>query len=198
VAESSNSTSTGLGGFKKVLREYRVLSASAVGSAAVPFVASVASLTPPWPKGIVAVTSLVQLVTLILVYQFLERAPRRKINRIMAVTALLFFGFSVLYLASVSRFVYEAGPKHELRAKGYICTPMGLSMFGADCPDIDASLLRGVEYEPTAVWTPQSVRNVELILVFLWSCAFLSLSTLVGSFVVFQTRGGVRKVGIKK
>jgi hypothetical protein len=61
-------------------------------------------------------------------------------------------------------------------------------MFPNDCPDIDASLLRGVEYEATAVWTAQSIRNIQLLLLALWSGCFLALSSLLGSFVVFQVR----------
>jgi uncharacterized membrane protein len=95
-----------------------------VGSAAVPFAASLASLAPPWPKGIVLATGLVELVGLILVYQFLERSTRKQINRIIVLSTVLFFSLSAVYLTCVSRFVYEAGPKHVLTAKGYVCNPL--------------------------------------------------------------------------
>jgi hypothetical protein len=48
-------------------------------------------------------------------------------------------------------------------------------MFPNECPDIDDSLLRRGEYEATAVWTKNSIRLVELGLVFFWSSAFLAL-----------------------
>jgi membrane protein implicated in regulation of membrane protease activity len=72
---------SGLAGFKDLLKEFRGLSAWAVGAGvAVPFAAALASLSPPWPPGVVIVTAIVELVALVLVYQFLKSARRRTIN----------------------------------------------------------------------------------------------------------------------
>lgn len=178
----------GLRGFNRVLKEYRSLSTWAVGSAAAPFAASLASLQPPWPKGVVVLTGLLQIVALILVYHFVGRLARKHVDKLIAGSAVVLLCFSVLYLACALRFTYEAGPKHELSAKGYVCTQLAMTMYPDDCPDFSNQALSKVEYEATALWTKESVRNVQLMLFMIWATIFAALSTLIGSFIVFQAR----------
>src|SRR5689334_20104803 len=55
-----------LSDFKALLHDFRGVSLWAVGGGlAVPFAAALADLAPPWPPGIVGVTAVVELLTLV-------------------------------------------------------------------------------------------------------------------------------------
>src|SRR5687768_11889757 len=90
---------TGFDDFLDVLKKFRSLSVFALGGGvAVPFVAYLAKILPPWPPGVMLITGLLELVTLIVVFQFFRPAPRKVVNRVLAVTAPLLLIFSAAYL----------------------------------------------------------------------------------------------------
>jgi hypothetical protein len=85
----------GLVGFKELLKEFRGLSVWAVGgTVSVPFAAALAALSPPWAQSIVLVTAIAELFALIYVYQFLKKAKRKSIDKILTVSGffLVMFG----------------------------------------------------------------------------------------------------------
>lgn len=177
----------GLVGFKQLLEEFRGLSLWAVGgSVAVPFVAALASLSPPWPPSIVLVTAIAELVALIYVYQFLKKARRKSINRILALSGLLLVIFGVVYLAAVSLYTYEVPPTKERFVKGYQCTADAAAVFKDKCPDLGPDELRSAEYDADRLWTARSIAATRIAIVALWLASFVALSVLVGSFLVYQ------------
>ena len=179
----------GLVGFKELLKEFRGLSVWAVGgSVAVPFAAALASLSPPWPKAIVLVTAVAELVALIYVYQFLKTARRRSINRILAVSGLALAMLGSAYLIAVSLYTYEVPTTRQRFVKGYVCTDEAAAVFGRKCPDLGMDELATAEFEAGRLWTERSIAVTRLALVTLWLAAFMALSVLVGSFLVYQMR----------
>jgi len=185
---------SGLVGFKELLSEFRGLSIWAVGgSLAVPFAAAVASLSPPWPPAIVLVTAVAELVALIYVYQFLKSAKRRSINRIIAATGPALVILGAAYLVGVSLYTYEVPTTKQRFVKGYVCTEEAVSVFKQKCPDLGIDELKQAEYDADRLWTSRSLAMTRLAIVALWLAAFVALSILVGSFLVYQMQVPVAK-----
>jgi len=184
----------GLVGFKELLSEFRGLSIWAVGgSLAVPFAAALASLSPPWPPAIVLVTAVAELVALIYVYQFLKSAKRRSINRIIAATGPALVILGAAYLVGVSLYTYEVPTTKQRFVKGYVCTEEAVSVFKQKCPDLGIDELKQAEYDADRLWTSRSIAMTRLAIVALWLAAFVALSILVGSFLVYQMQVPVAK-----
>jgi len=184
----------GLVGFKELLSEFRGLSIWAVGgSLAVPFAAALASLSPPWPPAIVLVTAVAELVALIYVYQFLKSAKRRSINRIIAATGPALVILGAAYLVGVSLYTYEVPTTKQRFVKGYVCTEEAVSVFKQKCPDLGIDELKQAEYDADRLWTSRSLAMTRLAIVALWLAAFVALSILVGSFLVYQMQVPVAK-----
>jgi hypothetical protein len=185
---------SGLVGFKELLSEFRGLSIWAVGgSLAVPFAAALASLSPPWPPAIVLVTAVAELVALIYVYQFLKSAKRRSINRIIAATGPALVILGAAYLVGVSLYTYEVPTTKQRFVKGYVCTEEAVSVFKQKCPDLGIDELKQAEYDADRLWTSRSIAMTRLAIVALWLAAFVALSILVGSFLVYQMQVPVAK-----
>lgn len=177
----------GLVGFKELLQEFRGLSLWAVGgSVAVPFAAALASLSPPWPPSIVLVTAVAELVALIYVYQFLKQAKRKSINTILAVSGLVLVVLGTVYLVAISLYTYEVPTTKERFVKGYQCTSDASAVFKEKCPDLGLDELKTAEYDADRLWTPRSIAVTRLSIVGFWLAAFVALSVLVGSFLVYQ------------
>lgn len=178
---------SGLDGFKRLLREFRGLSVWAAGGAtAVPFAAAAVALSPPWPAGIVVATAILELVALVFVYQFMKGAPRRSINRVLWVSAFCLLMTSAGYLTGLSLYSYQTPTTKERFVKGFECTPEAHLVFKDKCPELGADALRTAEYESERLWTERSVTIVRMSLVLGWSLAFIFLSVLLGSFLVYQ------------
>jgi hypothetical protein len=180
---------SGLAGFKQLLREFRGLSAWAVGGGvAVPFAAALGSLSPPWPPGIVLVTAISEIVSLLFVYQFLKSAKRRTINRILTVSAVSLAIIGSVYLTAVSLYTYEVPTTKERFVKGFVCTADATAVFGAKCPGLGMDELQTAGYSAEKLWTSHSIAIVRIALVALWLSAFVALSVLTGSFLVYQAQ----------
>lgn len=181
---------TGLDDFKKLLKEFRGLSQWSVvgGSLVVPFAAYLASLSPPWPRGIVPVTAVVELVALMLVFQFYNDSSRRVINRVLLLSVAVFALAGVVYLGAVSYFTYEAPTTKERFVMGYECTDEALLVFKKHCADLGTDELKTAEYEAERLWTRRSIAVTRAGLALLWSVDFVALSFALGSFLCYQMR----------
>jgi ABC-type xylose transport system permease subunit len=178
---------SGLVGFKELLKEFRGLSLWAVGgSVAVPFAAALAALSPPWPPSIVLVTAVAELVALIYVYQFLKKAKRKSINKILALSGFFVAIFGAIYLVAISLYTYQVPTTKERFVKGYRCTQEAATVFKDKCPDLSLDQLKTAEYDADRLWTSRSIAVTRLTIVGLWLAAFVALSVLVGSFLVYQ------------
>ena len=173
--------------FKKFAAEFRGTAAATVGSAVtVPFAAALVDFSPPWPPGIVLVTAVVELIALVFVFQFLRSAKRRSINRALIVSAAGLSIASISYLGLLSLYTYQVPTTGERFVKGYDCTPEAKAVFKDHCPDLGLDELRTAEYEAERLWTRRSLTLMRILLVLLWSAAFILLSILLGAFIVHQ------------
>jgi hypothetical protein len=186
---------TGYDDFLDVLKKFRGLSAIALGtSVTVPFVAYLSGIVPPWPPGVVLVTALLELVVLVVVFQFLRNSPRRVTNRVIAVSAPLLVVFSALYLLLFSFFTYPIPTSSTRSVKGFVCQNGLLKSYADSCPFLTTDYLKDVAYTAEALWQGWSIDLMRFFLVTSWLSAFLLLSVVIGSFVVFQTRVTPRRM----
>jgi hypothetical protein len=186
---------SGLAGFRELLREFKGISVWMVGGGlVVPFAADRASLSPPWPSGIVLLTAISELVVLMLVYQFLKSARRRTINVVLTVSAIVLATIVTGYVTMASLYIYQVPTTKERFVKGYLCTPEAATVFGAKCPDLGLSELSTANFEAEALWTRSSIAKVRIALVVNWISAFVALAVLMGSFIVYQAQVGKRNV----
>lgn len=185
----SGSQRTGYDDFLDILGKFRGLSAIALGtSVSVPFFAYLSGIAPPWPPGMVFVTALVEIVVLVVVFQFLRNSPRRTVNRVIAGTAPALIIFSALYLLLFSFFTYAIPTSSQRSVKGFVCQKGLLKSYEDACPFLTTQQLRDVAYTAEALWQGWSIDLMRFFLSAIWLTAFLFLSILVGSFIVFQTK----------
>jgi len=179
---------SGLDDFKRLLTEFRGLSVWAVGSAvAVPFAAALIDLSPPWPRGVVLATAVVELVALVLVFQFFKSAKRRPINRVLLTGTLVLALVSPVYLTMLSLYTYQVPTTGERFVKGYDCTPEAVAVLKErPCSSLRLYDLQTVEYKAEWLWTGGSIAVIRITLVLLWFLVFASLSLALGSFLVYQ------------
>lgn len=185
----SRKRQNGLSAFKKYVRNFEGVSAWAAGGAlSIPFLTALAGISPSWPPGIVGITAVVELVALIFVYQFFCKAPRAVINRVLLCSAIALALFGTVFLGFTSLFTYEAPENGKGGVKGFACTSEASTLYPKRCPWLGDAQLENAEWEAEDLWTPQSIAAVRIALLISWSAAFVALSSLVGSFVVYQAR----------
>jgi hypothetical protein len=175
-----------LDAFKNFMAQYGRLIASAVSASAVPLVAAFASLTPVWPNGIVQVTAVAQLVVLALVFQLLRSARRQVVSRIMVRWTIILCLLMAAYLVLIAFFTYSE-PISQIRfTKGFECTEPAKLVFPKQCPFLGMGEISTAGYEEDTLWTARSVSAVKWLIAVMWLACFAALSTVLGSFAVFQ------------
>ncbi len=185
---------TGLNDFKLLLKEFRGLSIWAVGSGlAVPFVAAMADFSPPWPPGIVPVTAVIELMTLVIVFQHFKNTAKRIVNRVLVISSILFVVTGLPYLFGLSLYTYQVPVTKQRLVKGYECTRDAKAVFKELCPDLGLDELQTAEYQAERLWTLKSISLIRIALVFAWSLTFAALSSALGVFLVYQMRSKTNK-----
>jgi asparagine N-glycosylation enzyme membrane subunit Stt3 len=179
---------SGLDYFKRLRTEFLGLSVGTFGgAAAVPFAAALIDLSPPWPRGVVLATAVVELVALVLVFQFFASAKRRTINRVLLIGTLALALVSTAYLTMLSLYTYQVPTTEERFVKGYDCTPEAVAVLKErPCSSLRLDDLQTVEYKAEWLWTGRSIALIRMTLVLLWFLVFASLSLVLGSFLVYQ------------
>jgi hypothetical protein len=178
----------GIDQFYLVLRDYKKLFASAVAIGAMPFVAAISSLSPPWPEQIAPITAIAQLCVLILVFQLLQSSTKRTINKVMVFSFAALFAVSLGYLTLLLSFTTQLPEDKTRTARGFSCTYVAQSQYGDKCPFLGRDEMNEANYISTRLWTEGSITMVHVSLIASWTGAFMALACFVGSFVVFQQR----------
>jgi uncharacterized membrane protein (GlpM family) len=136
----------GLDAFRRLLKEFRSLGLWAVGGAAIPFVAALLSITPPWPPaGIAPLTSILVLIANVIVFQFLRTAARRKINRTIISSSLAMAVVAPVYLVALSLFTYDVPTDGTRGVKGFACTQAVRETpgYAENCPFLTTAQIGG-------------------------------------------------------
>ena len=178
---------SGLTDFRTYFGSFVSLIAAGVATTALVLVTTLVDLAPPWPPAIVQVTAVGQIIGLILIYQFLNTAPKKTINRriVLSLTSLVVLAITYLSLHSLT--VYEM-PNGEFGLRGFACTSDALALYGRDCPILNSMQIADAEFDADRLWTPAGLTMARISLVLAWIGMFLSIVFLVGLFVVYQRR----------
>jgi hypothetical protein len=151
--------------------------------AALPIVAAVVGLSPPWPPAIAGVSALLILVASAVVWEWVKDA-RRGTRRVWVLAALfLTLTGLVGYLLLYSLFIEPIPGTDERVIRGYTCTPEALLVHKAACPDLPREALADAEWEAVKLWTRQSVTVVRLGLAVSWLVFTAGLIATVGAIL---------------
>ena len=194
---------TGLDAFFHNLKEIRRTSVMAAGGLMLlPMAAGLGGFMPPWPNGIIAITTLAELVMIVVNFQFFHRISKKKASKITLAYAFLTILFSGFYMIGNASFIYTIPTQSTRIILGCGLTQdaqLILKMEGAyptedECPGDFTALLESAKYESDKIWTKKSVSRIKYMLAFVWVGAFGSLAAMLGVFISFQSRQQPRPV----
>lgn len=176
--------------FKKSFEQFGTIGGLAVaGSVLTPIVSAASGLAPPRPDNLPFAASMLMLLTLALVFQFL---PSRQSGY-----AATFVAGSALLVATLIAQVYL----HMRFVDGQLILGCkwtdDTSLYASATPSIDPDaqcpgdyrhLLDRAENDPTQIWTPESIDQIALLLSVNWLLVFVMLAVALGSFVIYNGR----------
>ena len=185
---------TGFDNFLDVLTKYKSLILwVTTTSILLPLAADQVNLTPPWPKGIVLLTAIWQMLAIVVTFQFSHRLSRRSANRAIISAALLMVAFSVVYLGALSKLTFEGGAARERLVKGFACTEEALRLekYSKQCPFLSDRLINSAE-STEQLWTPESITSSRVLLLFLWLLTYIPIAICFALFTTFQSQQRTR------
>src|SRR3954449_8480468 len=111
--------------FVRIVRRFKSLSAMTLtAGGGVPFVAYLAGLAPPWPPGVLALTALAELISLILVYHFLNHKSRHLIDQVLKFGTAGLTLVSLFYWGCFALFTFSLPLNGGRELKGIVCKPL--------------------------------------------------------------------------
>ena len=146
------------------------------------------ALQPPWPTSSTYITSFFELA--IIITSFFSHIKTKKDLRrrqIIFLTAagILFFSYFTLY----SLFVHDVpvGGRHIIA--GCTCSQQATLFIGPslgqDCPFLGEEALAAAGYQAEVVWTPFSIRIMEVAIFSIWSAFFMIITYLLAITIRF-------------
>lgn len=183
----SRTKRSALDDFQDFVGDFHSVSAlSAKAAPLLPLGDLVARVGPPWPPALAFMTSVAQLVVLVLLFQFWHRIGEKRMRRGMIIaTAVLvasFFGYLVLF----NVLLVDDIPGGQRAVAGFIVRPEVEPVLGEGFTARDA--LEEAEYDPAMIWTRASIAAARTALVAAWLTLFSALTVLLGTFVLYQRR----------
>lgn len=183
--------------FKKIFEDFGAISGFAMaGSVVAPLLASASGLAPPWPENLEFVASVMILLTMAVIFQFL---PKRRSGYtkvfIAGATMLVTMLAAQVYLNT--RFV-TAAPGLEsklLMGCGWTRDMQRIAKKDPDsfdlvsqCPGDYRTLLEMADNDPSQIWTASSIDQIGLLLAATWVLIFVAFALALGSFVTYNAR----------
>lgn len=158
----------------------------------VPFVLDlIFSLQPPWPRYSTYATAFLELCVLFLAF-FIKIESKAKLFRYQISTFALISLMFVSYFFLYSMFVFDVPATGEKVVSGFRCTYQAENFIAPalmqECPFLNEEALAAAEYDAETVWTPLSVRLIEIIMFITWSLFFILSTFLFGVSVAFLQR----------
>lgn len=183
----------GIEEFKEVMADFRSLTSLAVkGAIAVPFADLFlrqfdSGISPPWPSGILIITSLAELLSLVFAFNFFFQATKRKLNHLMIASLVVLCLSFVGYLYLHSSFTHQHPKTKQSMVLGY--QPLNEDIRQALRSDYTtAQILEENEYSPTKIWTEESITQIRIGIFLIWLISFASFSFFIALFVISQRR----------
>lgn len=184
---------TGLEEFNQVISDFRSISSLAVkGAVAAPFADVVLrqfniGLAPPWPTGVLVITSVAELLALICIFHYWRTKSKKSFNRrMLAALIIMIIGFSG-YCYLLGTFTRTHPKTKQSIVLGF--EPVNDSLRTAFREGYTADeALEENEYNPATIWSARSINGTRASLLLAWLLTFIALSTFIGAFVIAQRR----------
>src|SRR5262245_50047475 len=154
--------------FFRYITDFRSVAALAgKASLLVPFVSLLSNVGPPWPSkagGVIALTTLAQMLVVIYVFQSYASLSQQRLKRYLRLFLLLFIGCFVIYFVLYGLFVFKPLPEDPSsktrEVKGFILKPEYKKLLRPGRTKDD--LLRGYEWDPFAIYKEWTIHTVRL------------------------------------
>lgn len=156
--------------------------------AAMPLALWLARLAPPWPPGLVVMTTLVVVASLLVVLQLLKEVAAPSLRRATFTASLVLLIVACVYPIAISLLTYETPTTKERWVKGFTCTSEAQALFADKCPFLGVDELRAAEYEAERLWTGSSVAAAKGGLLALWLAGFVAIAALAAALLVRYSR----------
>lgn len=183
----------GIDEFKEVMADFRsVTSLAAKGALAAPFADLIlrqfdTGVSPPWPPGVLVITSVAELLVLMAVFNFFFPSGARTLDRLMIAALVVLCAAFVGYLLLFSNFTHPHPKTQRLLVLGY--EPLNEDVRQAFAEGYtNEQALEENEFMPAKVWTERSITHVRIGILLAWLLVFISLSAFIGLFVMAQRR----------
>lgn len=161
-------------------------------------IALLAGIQPPWPKGILILTSMIELLVLMMAWHFSSVSEKMNTGKILVILFSLLCFFSLAYVFMYSLFVYNipgtstdivlgCGLTHDSQLVLSL-NKIDLKTITDTCPEEFTRILSSAEFEATRVWTPWTVKLNQVVIFALWLAAFSCLAAFMGIFVAYHKR----------
>jgi hypothetical protein len=188
---------TGLEEFNQVIADFRNISSLAVkGAVAAPFADVVLrqfnlGLAPPWPTGVLIISSVAELLALIYIFHYWRSKTQKSFNkRMLGALLIMIVGFSV-YIYLFATFTRPQPKTREMLVLGFEPANAPLEAAFKEGYTADQALDEN-EYNPALIWTPRSINAMRFGLLAVWLLTFIALSIFIGAFVIAQRRRSVK------
>ncbi|MBN8183123.1 hypothetical protein [Roseibium aggregatum] len=177
--------------FWLLIKQYRQLIIGCLGGSAVPIAGYFLSLSPPWPDGIVALTSVCEMLAVIIAFYYMRRMKLSISNFVFPTFLLSFLILLGLYLFLLSSltFTVPATPGSivsERYVRGLTCRDEVRKLFENDCPNLTKQQIAQFEYEPDQIWTRDSIDKARVSIFIVWILAFMNIAFLFAGFAAQQ------------
>lgn len=175
---------TRLDDFKRFAQEYTgLLSAFVVAGAALPLAASAAHLSPPWPAGMLLISSIVDFLALSFAFITASKISVKSLLRKMTWSAMLLAVVTGGYLLLSTLLIDFNSAGGFSTVKGFVCTADAAAVYGDRCPWLGSVELAEVAFDNERLWTHTSIAVARIALASTWICFCALFGTLVGSLV---------------
>jgi hypothetical protein len=182
---------TGLEEFNQVIADFRSISSLAVkGAVAAPFGDVILrqfnlGLAPPWPTGVLIISSVAELLALIYIFHYWRSKTKKSFNkRMLGALLVMIVGFSA-YVYLFGTFTRQHPKTRQMLVLGFEPANASLKAAFNEGYTVDQALDEN-EYNPASIWTARSINATRIVLLAAWLLTFIALSVFIGAFVIAQ------------
>jgi len=177
--------------FKEVLSDFRQLASLALkGAVAAPLADLWLKIGPPPTKPIAVLSSLMEFVAVVWVFQFWYSIDERNLN-IRMKTALGIFCIGIATaLVLLWTFTILPGQSRERVIEGFRLVPSVKPLINDSYTAEQA--LRESEYDADKIWTRGSIVLMRASIILTWMASFASLAVYLTTFIILQRRRSAR------
>lgn len=178
---------TALKEFKEVLLDFRQLASLALkGAVAAPLIDLWLRIGPVPTKPVSVLSSLVEFLAVVWVFQFWRNTAERKLH-IRMKAALVVFALGIMVsLVLLWLFTVSPGQGRDRVVEGFAVRQDVKPLISDSYSPEQA--LRESQYDPEKVWTKGSVVMMQTSIIVIWMVTFASVAMYLTIFIVLQRR----------